>query len=288
MKKVLITGLQGYIGKHLIERLNNFPEQYNVETISLKTEDWKQKSLSGYDVIVHLAALVHNSQLSAYDFEKVNINLTEELAVKAKSEGVNHFIFLSTMGVYSQKNDYIDLHTPTDPETHYAISKKKAERKLQRLADHQFKLSILRPPFVYGKQAPGNYQAFSKLAQKSPLFPEFQNMRSMIYIDNLTEFIRLVIDNEITGILFPQNSEYVNTYELFKEISSQHQKKFLKVSGTQTVLKLLSGKVNTFKKVFGNFVYDNSLPGGPEDFKQKGLNYNMVNFNESVKRSEEF
>ena len=68
-------------------------------------------------------------------------------------------------------------------------------------------------------------QSWQKLAQKLPVFPDIDNQRSMLHIDNLCEFIRLMIDNEESGLFFPQNREYVKTSEMVKLIAEVHGKK---------------------------------------------------------------
>ena len=90
------------------------------------------------------------------------------------------------------------------------------------LADEGFKAAIVRSPMVYGKNSKGNYPTLAKMALKLPLFPYVKNQRSMIYIGNLCEFIRLLITNEDSGIFCPQNSVYTNTSEMVKQIALCH------------------------------------------------------------------
>src|SRR5699024_5691053 len=119
----------------------------------------------------------------------------------------------------------ITKDTSCNPKTAYGKSKLEAENLLLELQDEKFNISIVRPPMVYGPNTVGNYVSLSKLAKITPVFPNIDNQRSMIYIDNLSEFIRLLIKNSQKGILFPQNEEYVSTIDLVKEISSNHGKK---------------------------------------------------------------
>src|SRR5690606_11147904 len=153
---------------------------------------WKEKSFSAYDAIFHTAAIVHVKEKDISRYFKVNRDLTVELANKAKNEGVKQFIFLSTMGVYGTEIGYITKDNIPSPKTPYAQSKYEAEKILIEMNSSNFNVAILRPPIVYGRGCPGNYSRLAKLAVMLPIFPEMDNKRSMIYIDNLSEFIKLI------------------------------------------------------------------------------------------------
>src|SRR5699024_2685440 len=103
---------------------------------------------------------------------------------------------------------------------------------------------------IYGKGCKGNYQRLAKLARITPIFPDVDNRRSMIYIDNLSEFIRLLIDECSNGLFCPQNSEYVSTSEMVKLIAEAHGKHMIMAKIFNPLLRLLNlGIVN---KVFGD------------------------------------
>ena len=101
----------------------------------------------------------------------------------------------------------------------YGDSKWQADQKIQALADERFKVVVLRPPMIYGKGSKGNYPQLAKLAGKLPLFPIVHNQRSMLYIENLAQFVKRMIDNEETGVFFPQNEQYINTSDLVQMIA---------------------------------------------------------------------
>jgi UDP-glucose 4-epimerase len=88
-------------------------------------------------------------------------------------------------------------------KTPYAKSKLEAEVLLNRLADDSFKVDNRRPPIVYGKDCRGNYPRLARMALKLPFFPMINNERSMIFIDNLSEFIRLVINYKVGWFVLP-------------------------------------------------------------------------------------
>src|SRR5690625_175594 len=102
MKRILITGKNSYVGNRLEEWLSQYPKDYEVHKISVRNDDWKKEDFSIYDSIVHVAGIVHQKEnkKNAFLYYKINRDLTYNLAQKAKTDGVPHFIFLSTMSVY--------------------------------------------------------------------------------------------------------------------------------------------------------------------------------------------
>lgn len=281
MKRILITGAGSYIGTSFETWVSQWPEKYQVETIDMRGNEWRDKQFSAYDVIYHIAAIVHVKENDTDKYFSVNRDLAVEVAKKAKADGVKQFIFLSTMGVYGKETGFIDEKTKPNPKTPYAQSKLEAEGLLNELADDSYSVATLRPPIVYGKDCRGNYPRLAAMALKLPIFPKVKNERSMIFIDNLSEFVRLAIDKELSGLFFPQNKEYVNTTELVQLIAKAHGKK-LKVTGLFNLFVSLGIKMSeTFGKVFGSFTYDKQMPGGPEE-----LEYETCSFEESIERTE--
>ncbi len=281
MKKILITGEGSYIGTSFENWVSQWPEKYQVDTIDMRGNEWRHKPFSSYDVIYHIAAIVHVKENDTEKYFSVNRDLAVEVAKKAKAEGVKQFIFLSTMGVYGKETGFIDENTKPNPKSPYAQSKLEAESLLSVLNDDSFRVATLRPPIVYGKDCRGNYPRLAGMALKVPIFPKVKNERSMIFIDNLSEFVRLVIDKELSGSFFPQNKEYVNTTELVQLIAKAHGKE-LKATGLFNLFVSLGIKMSeTFGKVFGSFVYDKKMPGGPEE-----LEYETCSFKDSIERTE--
>jgi len=283
MKKILITGVNSYIGTSFKQWVSKFPDLYIVNSISVRDANWKEMSFVGYDVILHTAAIVHVKENFTDKYFEVNRDLTVELAKKAKKEGVKQFIFLSTMGVYGTETGSITHDTIPVPKTPYAKSKYEAEQLLKRLGNNDFKIAILRPPIVYGNNSPGNYSRLSNLVLKLPFFPLIENQRSMIYIDNLSEFIRILINNEIEGLFFPQNKDYVNTTQLAKLIAKAHQKNLKVTRIFNWIISFGLRKSKTFKKVFGSFVYDKGMIGSPGTLiLDESLDYETVLFKDSI------
>ena len=287
MKKILITGANSYIGTSFENWVSKWSDKYKVDSIGIRTDEWKEKSFEGYDVVFHVAAIVHVKENDIDQYYRVNRDLALEIAYKAKQEGVKQFVFLSTMGVYGTETGHITKDTEPKPKTPYAKSKYEAEKLLAKLSDDKFKVAVLRPPIVYGKDCRGNYPRLASMALKLPLFPAVKNERSMIYIDNLSEFIRLIIDYCAGGLFFPQNKDYVNTTELVSLIAKAHGRE-LKITrlfnfGVTLGLNLSE----TFRKVFGSFVYDMGMPGGPDSFlNDEKILYQVVTFSKSIELTE--
>lgn len=289
MKKVLITGANSYIGTSVEKYITeHYPDECTFETIDMIDGSWREKSFSGYDCVFHVAGIAHSdSGKISVEKEKlyraVNTDLTIETAKKAKTDGVAQFIFMSSAIVYGEsaklgKKKVITKDTPYSPANCYGDSKVQAEIGLSELGDGSFKVVILRPPMIYGKDSKGNYPALRKFA-KFPLFPYVKNERSMLYIENLCEFVRLMIRNDESGIFFPQNSDYSNTTELIREIGKAHGKKVRLVKGFTWAVKFLGLFTGLVKKAFGNFTYDMSLSEYQE-------NYRVVGLAESIEKSE--
>src|SRR5699024_6455844 len=173
-----------------------------------------------YDSVLHVAGIVHTKENkdNINLFYRVNRDLTIEIANKAKNEGIQQFIFMSTMNVYGVSTGVITKDTLCNPKTAYGKSKLEAENLLLELQDEKYNISIVRPPMVYGPNTVGNYVSLSKLAKITPIFPNIDNQRSMIYIDNLTEFLKLIIQGNSRGIFCPQNAQYVNVSSLVEKI----------------------------------------------------------------------
>ena len=279
VKKVLITGNNSFIGKRFIQMFND--SEYLVDVISLRNDEWKLKDFQDYDAIVHVAAIVHQNEKEVkYEvYDKVNHQLAIEVARKAKEEGVKQFIFLSTMSVYGLNVGHIISDTSLNPISLYARSKLAAEQSLQDMNSEEYKVAIIRPPMVYGDTNKGNYSILRKIALSTPIFPKIENERSAIYIDNLCEFLKVVIDTQMQGVFFPQNAKYMSTSETVSLIAKAHSKKVYQSKLLALAIQPLMFSP-TLKKAFGSLTYDLSMPGGPNN-----LEYNKVSFDESIKKS---
>lgn len=284
MKKILITGSHSYVGSSFQAYLAENPE-YCLTCLSVRDDGWKNQSFQNIDVIYHCAAIVHeqstkNDPNQASRYHEVNTVLPFELAKKAKAEGVRQFIFLSSASVYGAESPIgspcvIDSATPTVPTDLYGKSKLEAEKLLLTLSDECFKVVILRPPMIYGVNCKGNYNALAAFARKLPVFPKTYNRHFMIYIDNLSEFVRLMIEREECGIFCPQNDVAASTDEVVRLIAKAYGKHILIIPGFLWALKLVGHFVPKAQKAFGNLAYSSELSAYP-------VNYCVVSFEDSI------
>ena len=131
---------------------------------------------------------------------------------------------------------------------------------------------------IYGKGCKGNFPRLINLAKKIPVFPNVKNQRSMLYIENLCEFLRQTIDRKLAGVLFPQNKEYVCTTELVKTAMNFLEKKKIYTRIFNPLIIIAKPIVSAVNKMFGNLTYNKTM-------SQYDFDYNVVNFEEGIKRS---
>lgn len=282
MKKILIAGANSFIGISFETYIReHFAEKYVVDTVDMIDGSWRNKDFSGYDSMFFVAGIAHsdNGKISK-EREKlyyaVNTDLAIETAGKAKADGIKQFIFMSSAIVYGEsapigKNRVITKDTPVSPENCYGDSKVQAEKGIRPLNDDSFKVVILRPPMIYGKGSKGNYPTLVKLAVKTPVFPAVENQRSMLYVGNLCEFVRLMVENEESGTFWPQNGEYTKTTDMVEMIAAAHGKKITVVKGFGWALKLLSCFTGLVNKAFGSLCYDMEMSAYKTDYRIKDL-----------------
>lgn len=277
MKRVLITGAHSYLGQSLRDYLSQWPEEFQVEMLSVRNDSWRQADFHGFDAIYHTAALVHMEQ-NKHDpgqaalYDNVNARLPVLLAQKAKAEGVSQFLFLSTMAVYGLTAPYgktvtITAETVPQPADNYGRSKLAAEEGLRALEGRGFSVAVLRPPMIYGKGCKGNYRTLEAMARKLPCFPAVENRRSMLYVGNLNELVRLLLESGEGGTFCPQNASYVNTGALVREIARAKGKALPLIPGFGWALSLLRHVTPAVDKAFGSLCYDPGLSRYKTDYR---------------------
>ncbi|MCT7523334.1 NAD-dependent epimerase/dehydratase family protein [Aliarcobacter cryaerophilus] len=273
MKKLLITGSNGFVGKYFI---NKYKNKYEIKTFSFLKDDINSLDCSDIDVVFHLSALVHQmGGASCEEYERVNVTQTLQLAKKAKESGIKQFIFMSTVAVYGIETGVMNEKSDYTPLTEYGKSKLRAEIELQKLENKNFKVSIIRPPIVYGKNAPGNMKSLLKLINKVPLLPfgKIENKRSMVYIGNLSHLVNEVIIQKKSGIFLASDDEPLSTTRLIELMAKNldlvkrsgcgtitlcDKKVYLvKIPFFESLLKIL--KPSFHKRLYGSLEVDNTI-----------------------------
>ena len=294
-KRVLITGAGSYIGESFREwALAHYGKNFTVDTVNMLEDSWRKADFTPYDCVFHVAGIAHTDVGHVSEEEKkryysVNTELAIETGKKAKESGVKQFVFMSSMIIYGESAPYrkkkmIDEYTLPAPANFYGDSKWQADKGIRGLNSQDFHVAVLRPPMIYGRGSKGNYPVLAKLAKRMPILPMVENERSMLYIDNLCEFLcKLILSGE-GGIYFPQNREYSNTCSLIKEISKVSGKRIISVRPLNLAVILgshIPGKVGGLvNKAFGNCAYSQKLS------IYEGLEYHIKTLSESVRITE--
>lgn len=258
MQKLLITGSSGFIGTYFI---NKYKEDYHINTFSFLNDDLKNLNLSCIDTVIHLSALVHQMDGAHEDqYKRVNLTQTLELATKAKQNGVKHFIFMSTIAVYGEGLQKINISTDKKPVSLYGKSKLEAEIELMKLNDDNFMVSIIEPPMVYGENAPGNVDTLVKIIKKVSFLPlgAIENRRSFIYIGNICYVIDILVNKKVSGIFLVSDDESISTTRFIKLIAKELSKKVYLVRVPLFPGLLKSIKPSFYKRLYRSLEVDNT------------------------------
>lgn len=295
MKRVLITGANSYIGTSFEKyAAEHYPEEFVISVIDMIDGSWREKDFSLFDIVFHVAGIAHADTGNVTDEVKakyyaVNTDLAIETAGKAKRDRVKQFVFMSSAIVYGDSTSYrrikrITKDTEPHPANFYGDSKWKADKGVREFADKNFTVIVLRPPMIYGKGSKGNYPMLASLAKKLPFFPNVRNERSMLYVENLCEFLCQVMMRDKGGVFWPQNAEYSRTGEMVRMIAEIGGHKIVvskAFNWTVWVASHIHGRVGDLaNKAFGNMSYEQSM--SRYDFE-----YQKISLKESIRRTEE-
>ncbi len=295
MKKVLITGANSYIGTSFEQYVQeHYASELQTHTVDMIDGSWRETDFSRYDIVFHVAGIAHADVGKVSDEVKaryyaVNTDLAVETAKKAKAEGAGQFVFMSSAIIYGDSAPYgkkkvITASTEPNPSSFYGDSKWQADKGIRALQDSSFTVTVLRPPMIYGKGSKGNYPVLAGMARKLPVFPDCDNERSMLYIENLCEFLCQVMIRGKGGIFWPQNAEYTRTSEMVRYIAeaSGHRISVSKVWNWAVILAArIPGKpAGLVNKAFGNLTYDQSI-------SRYDFDYQLADLRTSIRRTEE-
>lgn len=283
-KRILIVGKDSYIGNHIDEWLTKYGHQ--VAQLDVLTDVWKTYNYSQYDAIVHVAGIVHQPSCQDWDlYKRVNTDMPIAIATMAKKQGVKQYVFFSTMGVYGVEKklspNVIDAKTPLHADSMYGKSKLMAEEGLKMLQDESFNIAIVRPPSVYGKGCRGGYiSGFTTIAQKLPIIPSvYENVKqSFIYIDNLSELAKQLVERNLYGVFCPQDDKAVSANELLEAISMSMGIKYCSSRLLGYLLRAVSF-IPLVNKAYGGVEY------AKEVSSINGVDYVVVPFEEGMRRT---
>lgn len=287
---ILIIGKNSYIGDHIDKWLSQAGHQ--VQQLDVLTDKWRTFDYSPFDVIVHVAGIVHRPDCKDWDlYKRVNTDMPIAIAEKFKASSANkkQYVYFSTMGVYeaakSLSGCIIEENTPLldvfHSSSYYGKSKLLAEFGLTKLQDSSFDVAFVRPPSVYGNGCKGGYiKSFRSIAQRLPFIPlAYENaLQSFVYIDNLCECVRIIIENNLKGLFCPQDDEIPNANRLLEVICKCIGKNY-RASKSLGMLMRLCSFIPLVTKAYGGISYSRSIS------EIKGYNYVVVPFAEGMNRT---
>lgn len=262
-KNVLIVGANSFIGRSFS---NLYRQDFNITELDVLDSNWELFDFSGFDTILHVAAIVHKPNLTNEEiYYKVNADLPTKVAKIAVAQGVKHFIFISTASVWGigpifASEGKITRMTPLNPIDLYGKSKLKGEQNLVKLNESiDFKLSIVRPPNVYGENCPGNFYHILEKLGKLRLFPKCGNNKfSLINIDKLCHAFKVIIEKEIEGEICPQDEPIQTVSERIKDLALLNGFVQYQFSILAPLFRLIN-KIHPNKylnNLYGGFYYD--------------------------------
>lgn len=225
---IAITGATGFIGTYL---KRSFDSADRIVEVDLHRNSLDEFNFGGCDVLIHLAGIAHiTGRVDDSLYFNVNRDLAYNVAQKAKLEGVKQFIFMSTAKVYgdsSKQNEYFDESSKCNPTNAYGRSKLEAESLIKSLSNDNFKVAIIRSPLVYGEGVKANMFSIIKLTDKFCVLPfaGINNKRSMVYVGNLVELIKTIVEQPQTGTFLPTDGQPISTNELTQQIAISLKKK---------------------------------------------------------------
>lgn len=264
--RVLVTGSSGFIGRNLISLLDAngvdvVETTRNARTLGdrkifLDLSSDEPICFSGFETVIHLAAIAHNKHEIDTDFNEINFKATERLAVACVNAGVKRLIYLSSIGVNGTCNEAAFKETDKPaPESEYAMSKFNAEVAIKRVCESRsMSYVVIRPPLVYGPNAPGNIEWLVKAMQMFiPMpFGGIQNCRHFCHIDNLTSFVcecTAARENERINnqVFLVSDDRPMTTSQFVRTIGVMHKKRPLlirfPVRAFRTILSIISQRL---------------------------------------------
>lgn len=276
--KIAIVGKTSYIATQLCRYLSQKKDVEKVVQISARQFDPSELRADCFDSVVFASGIVKLKQGETPQlFYQVNRDFAVQVAQSAKNANVKQFVYLSSMAVYGAKFGRVHVDAPHKSQKDYGRSKAQAEVELRKLETEDFRIALVRPPMVYGKGAKGNYFRILSASEKLPIFPRFQNKISMIYIENLCEFLYQTIARGMSGALCPQNNDYVCVSDMVQKYNASIGKPKHMVSVFNLGIRLMR-HFGIFRKVFGDLYYD------LQD-SNYGFDYQVCGYEESICRS---
>lgn len=278
-KKLLLTGGTGFVGEHLAKLLNkhNIHIRYILRKEAASefdcfyienldgTTNWKG-AFDNINCVVHMAGIAHNREVNDDEFYNVNTDGTLQLALEAAKNNVKRFVFISTAGVNGLKtyDKPFNASQKVNPHNAYAKSKYLAEKGLFDISNNTgMEVVIIRPPLVYGRNAPGNFELLAKLIEKTPVLPFglIDNKRDFVSVENLADLIlKCTMHSSINGhVFFASDDKTLSIKEFTNAIAKGLDKRIIQVPVPSFLLQAIGkiiGRSEMIQQLISNFEVD--------------------------------
>ena len=286
MKKILITGVNGFLGQHLAKNLasKNFeiigtsrgPSRLPAGDIIYEEVELTDRAMVEHllqrhqpDVIVHTAALSKPDECNNNREHclQVNVEATRNLLQAASSL----FIYISTDFIFGEDGPHAEEAMP-DPLNFYGESKWMAEKEVQKSG---LDYAIVRPVFIYGKVWPGLRPSFlhwvkNSLEQGKPIKVVSDQLRTPTFVDDICNGIAAIIGKNATGEFHLAGKDILSPYAM--------------AIATAEVLGLDASLIeNVTSETFPEPVKRAKRSGLIIEKAKNELDYNPVSFKEGVK-----
>jgi len=239
---LLLTGSNGFIGRHLLYSLKKISE-LDVAILSRNDNGLNKKVLNVdllddfelsdylkyYDVVIHVAAMANANELDdSVELFKMNVDSTLRLAQQSALAGVKRFIFISTIKVNGESTEMdtpFDMNVSVEPLNQYGLSKYLAESGLKKISSEcDLEVVIIRPPLVYGPGVKANFASLMNLVSKGIPLPFgciTHNQRSLVSVTNLVDLIITCIDHPKAAnqVFLVSDDHDVSTSEMVREMA---------------------------------------------------------------------
>lgn len=269
MKKIVITGANGFIGSALAKRLlksgnevtclvrsgsdvDLIENKSNICNIDYDNKEELKHALQNKDILIHVAALTRAQKWES--FKKINIDLSETLIKICNNSAIKQFIFLSsqaTAGPASNKISGKKEEDSPNPVTMYGTSKLLAEEIIRKKA--KIPWTIIRPVSVYGAGDKDFLKLF-KMVKRHFVFLNSFRMKyyNLIHIDELTNLIEQTINNKdaFNETFFAANPRIIKNIELHKLIGEAINSKTITVRIPEFLLFPISSLLESLSLIF--------------------------------------
>jgi dTDP-4-dehydrorhamnose reductase len=230
MKKVLVTGANGFLGQHLCLFLAKsgcdviatgrgacrIPDK-GITYKSCELTD--NKALASMLALFQPTVVVHTAAMSKPD----ECNENKALCIQSNVEATRyllqsasaHFIYISTDFVFGENGPHSETSS-TDPLNFYGETKLQAEQLVRNLSN---RAAIVRPVFIYGKVWPGLRGTFlhwvkNNLEQKKQIKVVSDQLRTPTYVEDICKGIHAIIEKEARGDYHLAGKDIISPYEM--------------------------------------------------------------------------